>query len=127
MVRLWRSHPPCPMTPLMASTRFRRTYELRSATRGVSVLTIASGDATTTLDPGKAAIDASDALYEELAYEPLINLASGPELSAGIGDIVEVRREREQEICPNHKKWGQVQRWDARHSSGRRQFDQLLA
>jgi peptide/nickel transport system substrate-binding protein len=53
-----------------------------AAARGV--LTIASGDATTTLDPGKAAIDASDAVYEELAYEPLINLANGGQFLPGL-------------------------------------------
>jgi len=71
------------MSAMMASPGSAAITNAASSTRG-KVLTIASGDATTTLDPGKAAIDASDALYEELAYEPLINLASGPEYLPGL-------------------------------------------
>ena len=71
------------ITTTVASTGFAAPMNRVTNARG-SVLTIASGDATTTLDPGKAAIDASDAVYEELAYEPLINLANGPTYLPGL-------------------------------------------
>jgi peptide/nickel transport system substrate-binding protein len=55
-----------------------------SHAKSTKVFTIASGDAATSLNPALAGNSESSAIYEELAYEPLINLANGGKLSPGL-------------------------------------------
>ena len=52
--------------------------------KSTKVFTIASGDAATSLNPALAGNSQSSAIYEELAYEPLINLSNGGKLSPGL-------------------------------------------
>jgi peptide/nickel transport system substrate-binding protein len=71
------------MTAMMPSPASATPTKPASTTRG-TVLAIASGDVATTLNPGLSANDESDALYEELAYYPLIRLGDNQTLTPGL-------------------------------------------
>lgn len=66
-----------------AGSKPSREGQARRAAAG-SVLTIASSDAATTLNPAQNGNSAASAIYDELAYEPLMNLTNNGTITPGL-------------------------------------------
>jgi peptide/nickel transport system substrate-binding protein len=61
-----------------------RASHAQARAKPTKVLTIASSDPATSLNPATAGNSEATAIYEELAYEPLINLQNGGVLTPGL-------------------------------------------